>query len=82
MMAASRRLGLRGGSGSRAFGPSGPVTSEGLSVEKEISSSGWRASARVQEASERLNGSFGASALAPGFRLLVGLTSTADMGAF
>ena len=68
-IAASRGLGLRGGSGSRAFAPSGPVTSAGLSVEKVISSSGWRASARVQDASARLNGSFGALGLAPGLRL-------------
>ena len=40
MIAASRGLGLRGGSGSRAFAPSGPVTSVGLSAEKAISSSG------------------------------------------
>src|SRR5271165_4070112 len=82
MIAASRGLGFLGGSGSRAFAPSGPTTSEGLSVEKAISSSGWRASARVQDASERLNGSFGASTFAPGLRLLVGLTSTLDMTAF
>ena len=33
MIAASRGLGLRGGSGSRALAPSAPATSEGLSVE-------------------------------------------------
>ena len=32
-IAASRGLGLRGGSGSRAFAPSGEVTSDGLSAE-------------------------------------------------
>ena len=74
-------LGLRGGSGRRAFAPSGPVTSVGLSVEKAISSSGWRASARVHDASARLNGSFGASAFVTGLRL-VGLTSTVDIRAF
>ena len=38
--------------------------------------------ARVHDTSARLNGSFGASALAAGLRLLVGLTSTVDMKTF
>ena len=39
-IAASRGLGLRGGSGSRALAPSGEAISEGLSAENVISSSG------------------------------------------
>src|SRR5574337_685845 len=78
-IAASRGLALRGGSGRRAFAPSGPVTSPGFSAEKDISSSGWRASARVQDASDRLNGSFAPSAFWPAGLRLVGLTSTVDI---
>ena len=77
-IAASRGLGLRGGSGRRALAPSGEAIRDGLSAEKAISSSGRRASARVHEASARLNGSFGISALPAGLRL-VALTLTLDI---
>ena len=50
--------------------PSGPAVSAGLSAAKVTSSSGWRDIARVQEAIARLNGSFGASALPAGLRLV------------
>ena len=56
-IAASRGLGLRGGSGSRALAPSGEVISEGLSAEKAISSSGLarqRPRARCERLLERL----------------------------
>src|SRR3954469_5982909 len=56
-MAASSRVSLRGGSGSRALPPARP----GRSAANATSSSGWRAIARRQLATERLNGSFGAS---------------------
>ena len=79
MIAASRAVALREGSGNRAFGPSAALVSEGLSEEKVISSSGWRAMARVQEASARLKGSLPVSGFAPGLRLPPGLTSTLDM---
>src|SRR5471032_2322224 len=82
MIAASRGLGLRGGSGRRALAPSAPLTSEGLSAANEISSSGRRDIARVQEAIARLNGSFGASALPAGLRLVGALISTGGIGAF
>src|SRR5271170_23289 len=74
-IAVSRGLGLRGGSGRRALAPSGPTTSAGLSAANRISSSGRRDIARVHDASARLNGSLAVSGLAPGLRLLVGLTS-------
>src|SRR6478609_7397755 len=77
-IAASRGLGLRGGSGSRALDPSDDERREGLSVEKATSRPGWRARARVHDASACLNGSFAVSALPAGFRF-VGLTSTVDI---
>ncbi len=79
-IAASRGFGLRGGSGSRALAPSGPLTRPGLSAENDTSSSGWRDIARAQEVSARLNGSFALSGFCPGFRLWVGLTSTVGIG--
>ena len=79
-IAASRGFGLRGGSGSRALAPSGPLTRPGLSAEKATSSSGWRDMARAQEVSARLNGSFALSDFWPGLRLWVGLTSTVGIG--
>ncbi len=63
-------MALRGGSGSRALAPSGPVTSAGLSVENVTSSSGLRASARVQDAIARLNGSLGRIGLAACFTVV------------
>ncbi len=80
--AASRGLGLRGGSGRRALAPSGPPASEGLSAAKEISRSGRRDIARVQEATARLNGSFGASALPAGLRFEGILMSMGGIAAF
>ena len=81
-IAASRGLGLRGGSGKRALTPSAPLVSEGLSAANEISSSGWRDIARVHDAIARLNGSFGASAFPAGLRLLGILMSRGGIGAF
>src|ERR1700745_1571704 len=56
-MAASRRVILRAGSGSRAL----PGASPGRSAAKLTSSSGVRAIARRQDVTARLNGSVGAS---------------------
>ena len=56
-IAASRLVILRAGSGSRAF----PGARPGRSAAKETSSSGVLAIAFRQEATERLNGSVGAS---------------------
>src|SRR5579863_4587494 len=78
-IAASRALGFRDGSGRRALAPSGPLVSDALSAANETSSSGRRASARVQEAIARLKGSAPVSTLPAGRRLdgaaLVFLTS-------
>src|ERR1700721_993456 len=81
-IAASRGLGLRGGSGRRALAPSAPLASDGLSVAKVISSSGGRDIARVPDAIARLNGSFGASALPAGLRLVGILMSRGGIDAF
>src|SRR5882757_158011 len=56
-MATSCALSLRGGSGRRALPPAMP----GRSAAKVTSSSGWRASARMQPDTARLNGSAGDS---------------------
>src|SRR5262249_25188202 len=56
-IAASPRVSLRGGSGRRAL----PPTMPGRSAANATSSSGWRAIARRQPVTARLNGSVGAS---------------------
>ena len=76
------RIGLARRLGQARLGAVGAAVSEGLSAAKEISSSGWRDIARVQEAIARLNGSFGASALPAGLRLVGILMSTGGIGAF
>src|SRR5215813_7609194 len=60
-IAASARDILRGGSGSRAL----PPTMPGRSAANDTSSSGWRAIARRQLVTARLNGSVGASLTGP-----------------
>src|SRR5215472_19321352 len=65
-MAASRRVILRAGSGSRAL----PCASPGRSAAKLTSSSGVRAIAFRHDVTARLNGSVGAS-LAPVRNLLL-----------
>ena len=77
-IAASRALGLRGGSGSRALAPSGPLHRPGLSAEKATSSSGWRDIARAQAEMRALERLVRAFAFGPGLRL-VGLTSMGGM---
>src|SRR5262249_17663873 len=52
---------LRGGSGRRAL----PPTTPGRSAANDTSSSGWRAIARRQPVTARLNGSVGASLTGP-----------------
>ena len=78
-IAASRGLGLRGGSGRRAFAPSGPPPARLVGGEGDFELGRRRAIARVAAVSARLNGSRPLSGLAPGLRLVVGLTSTVGM---
>ncbi len=71
-IATSAAESLRGGSGRRAR----PGISAGLSAAKVTSSSGWRAMAFRQEATERLSGSVGASFCWPGLRLEIVIASS------
>src|SRR5271165_5205336 len=69
-IAASAAVSLRGGSGSRALPPIMP----GRSAAKVTSSSGWRAIARRQPVTARLNGSVGASFVGVFALMLVDIT--------
>src|SRR5437763_15559889 len=70
-IAVSRGLSFRGGSGSLALAVPPEPISAGFSGAKVTSSSGVRASARMQPATARLNGSCGASFGDGGLRLQV-----------